>query len=602
MSTGEPRAIAITDCGSTTTKAILVELVDGVYRQTFRGEAPTTVEAPVEDVTVGVVSAFEELGAVSGRRLVDADGRIVRPAGSSAGVDMYLSTSSAGGGLQMLVAGVVRRFSARSAERAALGAGAIVADVIACDDDRPRHERIDRVRGLRPDMVLIAGGTQGGAVVGVVEMAELLAAADPRPRFGRGFKLPVIFAGNREVVPDVRRALAERVDLHVVDNLRPEIDGERLGPARDKVHELFLGHVMQQAPGFGKLVGLTDAPVMPTPSAVGAILRSAARRLGISVLCVDIGGATTDVFSVVADQFNRTVSANLGVSYSAAFVLEEAGLDDVRRWLPFDADPGALRDLVMNKAIRPTTIPDTLRELLVEQALAREALRLSFRQHRAFATAVGGQAADRSFDDAFSGAEVDAGLVRPSELDLIIGSGGVLSHAPRPAQAIAMMIDAFEPEGITRLAKDSIFMMPHLGVLAGVLPAAAESVFDRDCLVDLGTCVAPRGSAKAGRPCLSFALERGGETARGSVAFGEIAAAPLAAGTEARLVVEPARGFDAGAGPGKRVEARVRGGPCGVLFDCRGRPIAWPASASDRVRAVRSWLEAVGALDPGLED
>ncbi|MBW2276691.1 MAG: glutamate mutase L, partial [Deltaproteobacteria bacterium] len=98
MSTTEPSSIAITDCGSTTTKAILVELKDGDYRQTYRGEAPTTVEAPVEDVTAGVVSAFEELGAVSGRRLVDEQGLIVRPASKSRGVDLYLSTSSAGGG------------------------------------------------------------------------------------------------------------------------------------------------------------------------------------------------------------------------------------------------------------------------------------------------------------------------------------------------------------------------------------------------------------------------------------------------------------------------------------------------------------------------
>ncbi|MBW2277677.1 MAG: glutamate mutase L, partial [Deltaproteobacteria bacterium] len=497
----------------------------------------------------------------------------------------------------MLVAGVVRRFSAKSAERAALGAGAIVADVIACDDERPQHEQIDRVRRLRPDMVLIAGGVDGGAVVGVVELAELLAAADPRPRFGRGFRLPVIFAGNRDVVPEVERVLAGRADLHVVENLRPVIDGEQLGPAREKVHELFLGHVMQQAPGFGKLLGWTDAPVMPTPSAVGEILRAAARRRGISMLCVDIGGATTAIFSVVDDQFNRTVSANLGVSYSAAFVLEEAGLKNVSRWLPFEVDPGRLRDQVMNKTVRPTTIPDTLRELHVEQALAREALRLSFRQHRAFATAVGGDLEDKSFDEAFSGAEVDASLVRPAELDLIIGSGGVLSHAPLPAQTIAMMIDAFEPEGITRLAKDSIFMMPHLGVLSSVLPAAAESVFEQDCLIDLGTCVAPVGVAKPGRPCLSFSLERSGEILRGELVCGEIEAITVALGEEARLVVEPSRGFDVGNGPGKSLTARVRGGLCGIVIDCRGRPIVWPAASAGRVEAMRRWLEAFGILD-----
>jgi hypothetical protein len=105
----QARVIAITDCGSTTTKAILIEELDGEFRQTFRGDAPTTVEAPVEDVTQGVVAALEDLSAMSGRRIIDENRRIIRPGRNGEGVDLYLSTSSAGGGLQMLVAGVVRR-------------------------------------------------------------------------------------------------------------------------------------------------------------------------------------------------------------------------------------------------------------------------------------------------------------------------------------------------------------------------------------------------------------------------------------------------------------------------------------------------------------
>src|SRR3954469_16440041 len=107
----DPAAINVilaTDCGSTTTKAILIEKVDGHYRQTHRGEAPTTVEEPVADVTVGVVNAATEGGELAGRRLVDEEGLLIRPArigpdGRPEGCDIYISTSSAGGGLQMLV-------------------------------------------------------------------------------------------------------------------------------------------------------------------------------------------------------------------------------------------------------------------------------------------------------------------------------------------------------------------------------------------------------------------------------------------------------------------------------------------------------------------
>jgi hypothetical protein len=128
--------ILATDCGSTTTKAILIEKHNGEYRLVVRGEAPTTVEAPFEDVTMGVLNAVAEVEELSGRKLLGEDGKIISPANGNTGTDVYISTSSAGGGLQMMVAGVVRSMTAESAERAALGAGAIVMDVIASNDKR----------------------------------------------------------------------------------------------------------------------------------------------------------------------------------------------------------------------------------------------------------------------------------------------------------------------------------------------------------------------------------------------------------------------------------------------------------------------------------
>ena len=104
------------------------------------------------------------------------------------------------------------------------------------------------------------------------------------------------------------------------------------------------------------------------------------------------------------------------------------------------------------------------------------------------------------------------------DLDLLVGSGGVLSHAPRMEQTAIMLIDGFHPEGITRLSKDSIFMMPHLGVLSQVHPRAATEVFEKDCLIYLGTCIAPVGTAKYGKPCLDYTVTfPGGEKEKGSI-------------------------------------------------------------------------------------
>ena len=157
------RYILATDCGSTTTKAILIEKIGDEFHQTHRGEAPTTVEAPVEDVTVGVINDITEVQELAGRKLLE-NNQIIKPQTNDEGVDLYISTSSAGGGLQMMVAGAVRNLTAESAERAALGAGAIVMDVIASNDKRLPHEKIDQIRQLRPDMLLLSGGVDGGTV------------------------------------------------------------------------------------------------------------------------------------------------------------------------------------------------------------------------------------------------------------------------------------------------------------------------------------------------------------------------------------------------------------------------------------------------------
>ncbi|MCK5578653.1 MAG: glutamate mutase L, partial [Planctomycetes bacterium] len=304
--------IIATDCGSTTTKAILIEKVGDEYRQTYRGESPTTVEAPFEDVTKGALNSITEVEELSGRKILDGE-KIITPAKGKVGVDIFVSTSSAGGGLQMMVAGAVKTMTGESAQRAALGAGSIVMDILASNDGRLPHEKIERIRQLRPDMVLLSGGTDGGTINHVVELAEYLSAADPKPRFGMGYKLPVIYAGNKNARPNIKKTLDKKTALYITDNIRPTLERENLGPARDKIHDLFLEHVMAQAPGYKKLMSWTGAPIMPTPGAVGLIMQTISKKQGLNLVGVDIGGATTDTFSVFTGIFNRTVSANLGM-------------------------------------------------------------------------------------------------------------------------------------------------------------------------------------------------------------------------------------------------------------------------------------------------
>ena len=266
-------------------------------------------------------------------------------------------------------------------------------------------------------MVLLSGGIDGGTTSHVAELAEIIEAANPRPRLGVSYQLPVIYAGNKEARAVVAERLGDKMALETVDNLRPVLERENLMPTRLKIQDQFLEHVMAHAPGYKKLISWTDAPIMPTPGAVGAIMQTIATQQDIEVLGVDIGGATTDVFSVFKNQegeaiFNRTVSANLGMSYSISNVLAEAGMENVLRWVPFDIDVSDLGNRIKNKMIRPTTIPQTLEELIIEGAIAREALRLAFDQHKQLAVELRGVQQQRTISEAFSQSETGGDTCR----------------------------------------------------------------------------------------------------------------------------------------------------------------------------------------------
>jgi len=581
----------------------MVEKREEGWRLVARGEAPTTVEKPFEDVTVGVRNAIRELEEITGIKLLDEKGNIIKMENPTEdrGTNVYVSTSSAGGGLQMLVVGVVKSMTAESAARAALGAGAIVMEVISVDDGRKPYEKVELIRKLRPDMILLAGGVEGGTVKHVVELAELIAAADPKPRFGSTYKMPVIYAGNSQAREEIKKILGEKTALYIVDNIRPTLETENLHPAREKIHDLFLEHVMQQAPGYSKLMEMVDAPIVPTPGAVGMLIERVARMENIEVLGVDIGGATTDVFSVFKGIFNRTVSANLGMSYSISNVMVEAGIENILRWIPFKISPTSLRNRIRNKMIRPTTIPQVLEDLMIEQAIAREALRLSLEQHKMFATELKGVQRGGDISRAIEDVE-ERTLVNMMTLNLIIGSGGVLSHAPRRVQSALMMIDAFQPKGITKLAVDSIFMMPHLGVISTINEEAAWQVFDRDCLVRLGTVIAPVIVEKPGKTILRAKVEYPDRRVEEvDLRFGEILKLNLPLGVKAKVYLEPIRGADVGEGRGKKFVAEVEGGVVGLIFDGRGRPLVIPEREEERVESLMRWFESLDVY-PHLEE
>jgi len=328
-----------------------------------------------------------------------------------------------------------------------------------------------------------------------------------------------------------------------------------------------------------------------------------AEQKNCNVMGVGLGGATTNVYSVFDKRFNRTVSANLGMSYSICNVLKETGVENIKRWIPFEISETYLRDKLRNKMIRPTTIPNTMKELIVEHAVAREAIRLGIEHHRMLAVELRGVHRERTiseiWDDWEEGRKIS--LVDMMNLEYIIGTGGLLSHAPRRVQTELILLDAFQPEGVAKLVQDSVFMMPHLGVLSSVHPKAAMEVFDKDCLVRLGTCIAPKGQATEGTKVAELTIQMpDGSTLEDEATFGTIKKIPLEVGEKANVEINPTPGFDAGMGRGRSVKTVVEGGVVGITIDARGRPLTLPEDPEKRVNKLMEWFITMDAYPEDL--
>ena len=492
MPSPEFTRICITDVGSTTTKAILFRRsADGW--EYFRREAPTTVERPHEDVSVGVLQALRALEEESGETLLK-DGTPCVP---------YLSTSSAGGGLAMVVTGLVRNLTADTADRVALGAGAIVLDVICMNDGRTAYRQIEDLKRLRPDMVLLAGGYDGEAISAPAFLAELLVESDLHPKLNVDAQLPVVYAGNSKAAPYVRQALGDDFLFRVVPNVRPAENQENTRPARHAIHEIFMDHVMSVAPGYEKLKPWVAAPIRPTPAAFADLLALVSRDMDAAILAIDIGGATTDVFSAFHGEVMRTVSANIGMSYSVINVAKLAGTRPISDLLDIDIDEVELWNRIGDKYVHPTGLPATTENTKIEWATATVAIREAVREHLEVMRGIpaheltGRPDANDMLREPPQSPDPDGRLTIPS-YDLIIGSGGILSHSPREAAAMILK-DALDPEGHVELAVDSAFMFPHLGVLSEMNPVLAGELFHKLALVRLGTVdTAPSARSSAG--------------------------------------------------------------------------------------------------------
>lgn len=579
------QSILLADCGSTATRVCLIDLVGNEFRLVAGGEASSTVEVPWSRISTAVCEAIRQIEGVTGRMLLDQEEQVIIPEQEDgSGVDGFMATVSAAVPLEVAVVGLIRSLSVESLLKAAQFTYVRIRNVVAIDDSPARAGQGSSMETMladflqnRPDVILIGGGVDGAAVAPVLEMARDIAIALSAWRDGG--RVPIVFAGNRDARAEIAKLFGECSDLYVVDNVCPTLETEELGPVREEIGRLYREYRMSGVPGFGGLRARASAPILPTADGFGLVLRYLARDYEIDVLGVDVGGATTNMAGVVGGRYGSTVSSQLGMSYSINNVLEQAGIERVLRWLPFDIEAEEVHNTILNKALRPMTIPETRQDLLLEQAVAREAISLTL------------QRAGKAW---LHGVSAYPGLLPP--VDVIVGRGGVLSKAPDHRQAALILLDALQPTGVCSLALDNASLLPQLGALASVQPSVAAQVVARDGFFNLGTAISLVGTAREGTLALRLKIEYDdGQTVEVEVPYGALEVIPLPPGREAVLELRPTSGFDVGLGrKGKGARTEVEGGGVGVIIDARGRPLSLPTDGEKRRAKIQEWMWEIG--------
>jgi len=443
------------DFGSTFTKLRAVDL--GTSEIIGAGQGPSTVAT---DICEGLNAALSDLKAHMGG-LPDFKYR--------------LACSSAAGGLGMVTVGLVKELTAEAARQAALGAGAKLTGAFSYG---LTTGDVAEVEALAPDIILLAGGTDGGNADVILENAGKLAASS--------LICPVIIAGNRGAADEAAAKLeAAKKTVTITENVMPEFGELNVEPARAAIRKVFIDRIVR-AKGIDKAADMFDAVLMPTPAAVleGARLLSEGTAItpGLGPLVVvDVGGATTDVHSVASGEptgegvifhglpephLKRTVEGDLGMRINAAAIAEATGLD--RLAADAGVDEGRAREILDAITANVECLPEGDDEKCFDEALARAALGLAVARHAGAISIVQTVSGPVSMQTG-----KDLGDVKT-----LIGTGGVLAHGENTAAVMASgLADPKEPQSLRpkapELLLDGDYVLFACGLLADLEPEAA---------------------------------------------------------------------------------------------------------------------------------
>lgn len=451
------------DFGSTYTKLVAVDLE--AAQVAGQAHALTTVE---NDITEGLHNALARLQEQCGLKLADFSVR--------------LACSSAKGGLRVVAIGLVPELTTEAAKRAALGAGARILRVFS---HRLTLRDLQELDALAPDLILLAGGTDGGNDRVIGHNARLLASMR--------LSCPIVVAGNRDAADEVEAMLRSRgKDVTVTENVLPHLGELNVEPARRCIREVFM-RTITRAKGLGKAEALVGNVAMPTPMAVLRAARLLAEgaegeRGWGELMVLDVGGATTDVHSVARGEptdpmviqrglpepyAKRTVEGDLGLRVSAQALLEAVGEEALREAIGVEGLD--VRDAVRKRAQNVGYVPDSPEEEAVDLGMTRVAVRLGVERHV-------GRLREHHLPTGFCYLQEGKDLTR---LPTVIGSGGPFRYLRNPLPALQeALFDPHNPFLLKPKAPtfyvDKRYLMWAMGLLAETHPLTALRILKSD--------------------------------------------------------------------------------------------------------------------------
>lgn len=567
----DAESVLAIDFGSVNTRALLFDVVEGQYNFVAAGLAPCTMGAPYFDALESLHIALDHLKKITGRILVDEEEVLILPGrDDGTGIDRLVLTFSAGEELKIVVTGLLGDVSLESVQRAASSAYARVVESLSLADRRRAEIQLDALLKARPDLILMAGGTDGGASRTIFRLADLIALTcrllprEERPE--------IIYAGNQAIAAKIKEGLSKWTTVHQAPNLRPTIDQEDTSPARNILAQAAASIRSRRTHGLEGLSSIASAPTLPTAAAFGRMIRFLGQVYDSSkgVLGVDVGASWTTIAAASGKNYALNV-VPVGSGSGAAEILRTSSLAEITRWLPGHIQPEEVRDRIFQKSLHPSALPESLEDLWIEQAVARQAMRSGM-----------AQTLTRWPNLGFS-------------FEPILVSGAVVTQAPTPQQSLQMILDGLQPIGLTTIILDQNGLTPALGAIAAFNSILPVQVFESGAFLPLATVVCPVSTAREGTPILQARLQyENGEEDVFEVVKGSLLALPLGFGVTGKLYLQALRGTNIDPRLRPAGGFKITGGICGAVIDARGRPLNLPVEDARRRELLKKWAMALG--------